>query len=386
MTDGLVFLHAGAFSGSAPGLLRALRELTDVTAYDLMPLARDPRLAGARVRATAEARLFGAGTPWTKTTAWPRAVQGHIARKGLLDSERPVLIVQSLPAIVPPAGVRYAVYTDRVGLEGTSGISGVAPAPGPPSPPAPRSGPSPDPDDPAGGSGAHRSRYTPGWLDRERAMIAGAHRIYVMGHSTADAVVRRYGVPGERVEVVGAGVNVPADPPAAERRLPDGPPALLFVGVEWERKGGPELIEAFVRVHAENPAWRLTLAGGAPAGALPPGVTAVGRVPHDRMPELYARADALVIPTHREPFGIALVEAISRGLPCVGTTVGNQRTIVADAGILVEPGDVDALTRALRGLDSDYPGLRRRAEARGAVLRDTMTWPHVARTIWEGLG
>lgn len=380
MSDELVFLHAGTFSGSAPGLLGAMRELTDVTAYDLMPLARDPRLAGARLRATAEARLFGSGTPWTKTTAWPRAVQGHIARKGLLRPDRPVLIVQSLPVIVPPTGVRYAVYTDRVGLEGTSGLSGVAPAPGPPSPGAPAA------DDPAGGSGAHRSRYTPGWLDRERAMIARAHRIHVMGQSTAEAVVRRYGVADDRVVVVGAGVNVPADDLRGTRReLPQGPPALLFVGVEWERKGGPELIEAFGRLHAENPAWRLTLVGSAPADPLPPGVTSAGRVPHDRMPELYAQADAVVIPTHREPFGIALVEAISRGLPCVGTTVGNQRTIVADAGILVPPGDVDALTRALRGLDTDYADLRRRAEAHGAVLRDTMTWPHVARTIWEGL-
>ncbi|HSA48987.1 MAG TPA: glycosyltransferase family 4 protein, partial [Yinghuangia sp.] len=354
--------HAGAFSGSAPGLLCAMREFADVTAYDLMPLARDPRLAGARLRATAEARRVGAGTPWTKTFAWPKAVQRHVTRKGLMSPELPVLIVQSMPAIVPAPGVRYGVYTDRVGLEGTS-----------------------DPDDPAGGSGEHRSRYTPGWLARERAMIAGAHRVYTMGHSTAEAVMRRYGVPEERVEVVGAGVNVPAEPLPLERELPGGPPALLFVGVEWERKGGPELIEAFGRLHATNPAWRLTLAGSRPAGTLPPGVTAVGRVPHEGMPEIYAAADAVVIPTHREPFGIALIEALTRGLPCVGTTVGNQRTIVSDAGLLVEPGDVDALTRALRRLDTDYIELRKRAHAHGAVLRRTMTWPYVARVIREGL-
>ncbi|WP_436774658.1 glycosyltransferase family 4 protein [Yinghuangia sp. YIM S09857] len=364
-SGGLVFLHAGTFSGSAPGLLRAMRALTEVTAYDLMPLAREPRLAGARVRAMAEARLTGAGTPWTKTTAWPVAIQRHVARKGLLARERPVLVVQSLPAIVPPPGVRYGVYTDRVGLEGTAGG-----------------------DEPAGGSGEHRSRYTPGWLARERAMIGGACRVFVMGQSTADAVVERYGVPEERVLVVGAGVNVPADEgPFVDgcSKLPDGPPKLLFVGVEWERKGGPELLAAFRRVHAEDPAWRLVLAGSAPEGELPPGVEYVGRVPHDRMPELYAGADALVIPTHREPFGIALVEALTRGMPCVGTTVGNQRTIVADAGILVEPGDVDGLTRALRALHTDYVELRKRAETHGSVLRTTMTWPHVARTIWHAL-
>ncbi|MGW0662225.1 glycosyltransferase family 4 protein [Streptodolium elevatio] len=359
---GLVFLHAGAFSGSAPGLLAAMRELTDVTAYDLMPLAREPRLAGARVRAMAEARRSGGGTPWTKTAAWPVAIQRHVARRGLLTPERPLLVVQSLPALVPPSGVRYGVYTDRVGLEGTAGS-----------------------EDPAGGSGEHRSRYTAGWLARERAMVAGAHRVYVMGQSTADAVTARYGVPDDRVVVVGAGVNVPADKAPEHREPLAGPPKLLFVGVEWERKGGPELLDAFRRVHAEDPAWRLVLAGSAPDGPLPEGVEYAGRVPHGRMPELYAAADALVIPTHREPFGIALVEALTRGLPCVGTTVGNQRTIVADAGILVDPGDVDGLTRALRTLRTDHADLRKRAEAHGAVLRTTMTWPHVARTIWEGL-
>ncbi|NUU22051.1 MAG: hypothetical protein HOV68_11145, partial [Streptomycetaceae bacterium] len=83
MPDGLVYLHAGAFSGSAPALLTALRELTDVTAYDLMPLAREPRLAGARLRATAEARRAGRGTPWAKTAAWPVAVQRHLDRQGV---------------------------------------------------------------------------------------------------------------------------------------------------------------------------------------------------------------------------------------------------------------------------------------------------------------
>ncbi|MDI2130192.1 glycosyltransferase family 4 protein [Yinghuangia seranimata] len=369
-SDDLVFLHAGAFSGSAPGLLKALRGRgTGVTAFDLMPLAREPRLAAARLRATAEARRTGAGTPWTKTAAWPAAVQRYVQRRGLLEQGRPLLIVQTLPALLPPAGVRYGVYTDRVGLEGTEGGDGAG-----------------ERHDPAGGTGEHRSRYTRGWLARERAMIARAHRVFVMGQSTADAVVERYGVPEERVVVVGAGVNVPAegDVPAG-RELPEKTPHLLFVGVEWERKGGPELMEAFRRVRAEEPSWRLTLAGSAPEGALPPGVTSAGRVPHERMPELYAQADALVIPTHREPFGIALVEALTRGLPCVGTTVGNQRTIVGDAGVLVPPGDVDALTDALRALHRDYAELRARAEKHGAVLRATMTWPHVAQTIVEGL-
>lgn len=362
MGDGLVFLHSGAFSGSAPRLLTALRELTDVTALDVMPLAREPRLAGARIRATVEARRAGVGVPWSKTAAWPLGVQRYVTRRALLTRDRPVLIVQSLPAILPPEGVKYAVYTDRVGLEGTAGA-----------------------DDVPGGTGAYRSRYTDGWLDRERRMLAGAHKVFVMGPSTAEVLASRYDLDPERIAVVGAGVNVPAPPAAPPARGLDGPPRLLFVGTQWELKGGPELLEAFARLYADDPRWTLTLAGSAPSGPLPPGVTAAGRVPHGRMPELYDAADVLVIPTHREAYGIALVEALTRGLPCVGTTVGNQPAIVEDAGVLVPPGDSDALHTALRTVRADYAALRERAAKRGDVLRPTMTWPHVARTIWEAL-
>ncbi|MCF2529737.1 glycosyltransferase family 4 protein [Yinghuangia soli] len=367
---GLVFLHAGAFSGSATGLLAALRadsSVPGVVACDLMPLAREPRLAAARLRATAEARRAGPGTPWAKTAAWPTGIQRYVTRRGLFDGDRPVLIVQSLPALVPPGDVRYAVYTDRVGLEGTTGAA-----------------------DTPGGTGAYRSRYTEGWLDRERRMLAGAHRVFVMGQSTADVLADRYGIPADRIAVVGAGVNVPApdtdpDLQPLSPRDPAAPPRLLFVGTQWELKGGPELLQAFARLHADDARWNLVLAGSAPDGRLPAGVTSAGRVPHRDMPGLYAGVDALVIPTHREAYGIALVEALTRGLPCVGTDVGNQRSIVEDAGLLVPPGDADALYDALRTLHTDYSDLRAKAGKRGAVLRPAMTWPHVARTIWEAL-
>ncbi|MEU0934026.1 glycosyltransferase family 4 protein [Embleya sp. NPDC005971] len=349
-STGLTMLHVGAFSGSVPALRRALAERTAVEAHDLMPLARAPGLAGARLRAVREARRAGPGTPWTKTHAWTAALDRRARARGLLGPHRPVLIVQTLPALVPPAGVRYGVYTDRVGLEG------------------------------AAVGGMHRSRFTDGWLARERRLLSGAHRVFVMGPSTADVLVTEYGLAADRVHVVGAGTN--AGPAAADPgpRAAD-PPRLLFVGTQWELKGGPTLLEAFARLYARDPRRTLTLVGSGPDGPLPPGVRALGRVPHAAMGAAYDEADAVVIPTHMEAFGIALVEALTRGLPCVASTVGNQPWIVGDAGIAVPPGDVDALTEALTQLSADYPTFRTRALTRGVELRTTMTWPAVADHI-----
>jgi glycosyltransferase involved in cell wall biosynthesis len=348
---GLTLLHVGAFSGSVPALRRALDAHTTVDAHDLMPLARAPRLVGARLLAGYEARRAGPGTPWTKTGAWTTALERHVRARGILRPGRPALIVQTLPAILPPEGVRYGVYTDRVGLEG------------------------------AAVAGAHRSRHSPGWLARERRLLLGAHRVFVMGPSTADVLVTDYGVRAERVHVVGAGPNIGPPPEATAVAVPADPPRLLFVGTQWELKGGPILLEAFARLHAKDPRARLTLVGSGPGGPLPDGVTALGRIPHAEMAAVYAAADAVVIPTHMEAFGIALVEGLSRGLPCVASTVGNQPWIIGDAGLAVPPGDVDALAQALRRLVVDYPAFHAHARARGAELRGTMTWPAVAGRV-----
>ncbi|MFE5331384.1 glycosyltransferase family 4 protein [Embleya sp. NPDC056575] len=348
---GLTLLHVGAFSGSVPALCRALAERTEVAAHDLMPLARAPGLAAARLRAVREARRAGPGTPWTKTGAWTAALDRRVRSRGLLDPGRPVLIVQTLPALTPPPGVRYGVYTDRVGLEGAA-VGGV-----------------------------HRSRYSDGWLARERRLLLGAHRVFVMGPSTADVLVREYGLAADRVHVVGSGTNAEPAPDADPGPGGADPPRLLFVGTQWELKGGPLLLAAFARLHARDPRHRLTLVGSGPAGELPVGVTALGRVPHTAMGAAYAAADAVVIPTHMEAFGIALIEGLIRGLPCVATTVGNQPWIIGDAGLTVPPGDEDALVVALRQLTADYPSFRKRAVVRGEELRATMTWPTVAAHI-----
>jgi glycosyltransferase involved in cell wall biosynthesis len=83
-----------------------------------------------------------------------------------------------------------------------------------------------------------------------------------------------------------------------------------------------------------------------------------------------------VLPSHHEGYGMALAEASARGLPIVSTTGGAiPDTVPPDAGILVPPGDVDALAEALRRLLTD-PGARLRLREAGLAARTRLPgWP-----------
>jgi len=80
-----------------------------------------------------------------------------------------------------------------------------------------------------------------------------------------------------------------------------------------------------------------------------PGVTLAGAVPHDQVPAYLAAADVLCQPSLIEPLGQALLEAMASGRPVVATRIGGPPEFVPpEAGLLVDPLDVDGLAGALR--------------------------------------
>ena len=89
----------------------------------------------------------------------------------------------------------------------------------------------------------------------------------------------------------------------------------------------------------------------------------------------YDRADVFVLPTFHEGYGMAVAEALARGLPVVSTPTGAIRDLVrADAGVLVPPGDVTALSIVLRDL-IDRPEWRLRlSEGARQVRLGLPTW------------
>jgi starch synthase len=195
---------------------------------------------------------------------------------------------------------------------------------------------------PQAGLTAH-AKFSTGWLQREQKVYEGAFAIATFSEVVRESLVREYGVDPSRVHVVGGGANVPAFP---EPRRDDDGRTLVFIGKDgWNRKGGPILLEAFRSLYKTRPDLRLLIAGPNEKLTMPEGATNLGLVPLAKVQQLLSQATIFVLPTLREPFGIAFVDAMLFGAPCLGTRVSAVPEIIGDAGVVVPPGDPVALAK-----------------------------------------
>jgi len=147
-----------------------------------------------------------------------------------------------------------------------------------------------------------------------------------------------------KVEVVSSGVDRER---FAVTPAPTGPPGFLCVGALDERKNVVRLADAFARL----PEGTLTFAGDGPLRSRLEGrdrVRLLGRVAHDEIPGLLSECRLLAQPSLVEPLGQALLEALACGRSVVATRIGGPPEFVPpEAGVLVDPLDVDALARGL---------------------------------------
>ncbi|MGH8048471.1 MAG: glycosyltransferase family 4 protein [Chthoniobacterales bacterium] len=209
------------------------------------------------------------------------------------------------------------------------------------------------------------------WLEMERALYAGAACNFVSSGFAAESLREDYGIPAERVDVVHSGSNIAVCGDEAER----SGRVILFVGVDWERKGGPELVEAFHEVRAGIPDAELWIAGCSPPVS-GPGIKVLGRMSPGKVAECYRKADVFCLPSRMDPSASVLAEAAAHGLPVVATRVGGNVERVEDGvtGFLCETGE---LSRRLAELLKS-PELRRQfGEAGRHMVNERFTWDAV---------
>lgn len=219
------------------------------------------------------------------------------------------------------------------------------------------------------------------WVELERRTCHEARVIFAMSAFLRDALVDDYGVPPERVVVVGAGANTIAS--SLEGKRYDAQTAL-FVGLKFEIKGGETLLEAWEIVRRRLPRARLQIVGPKDDPGGGPGVEWLGVVNDwERLEQLYTEASAFVLPAYFEPFGLVFPEAMGRGLPCIATSHCAMPEIVRDGtdGLLVPPHDAEALADALVALLGDPARAETMGRAAYESVRERWTWRAVAERM-----
>jgi glycosyltransferase involved in cell wall biosynthesis len=367
----IAYVHYGWQSGVTSAVARALldrgHDLRLVTATGALE-PRDPVTRRPRPRADILLHLAlacarfgrrGLDHRWNTTYAFDR--HGREAGAGLRALRPPPDVVLQNGALFSPGApppFRYALLIDH-----TRALAEASPAwpwAGVPRP----------------------LRYGAAWFARETEVYRGAAVLATFSENAARSLVRDYGVDPARVRVVGAGANV--FPERAPRR--DDGHTVAFVGFDFARKGGHVLLEAFRLLRRRIPRARLLVAGAPPHRA-PERVTFLGPVDPSELPDLFAQSTVFAMPTLHEPFGLAFLDAMACGLPCVGTRVEAVGEIVreGETGLLVPPGDPIALAAALERLLAD-PGRARAMGARGrARIFAGGLWHHAAARLERAL-
>lgn len=232
----------------------------------------------------------------------------------------------------------------------------------------------------------------------ERASIAKARYAFFASQWALDSARRDYGGDPARSGLLHLGANLPEPPSAADaqpRELRSDQLRLLFVGVNWEGKGGPIAIAALRELRARGVNAELTVVGCTPPADTPrDGLTVIPFLdksnPADRarFAQLWRDAHLFILPTRFEAAGIVFIEAAAYGLPSLGTDIGGVPTYVQldETGLLL-PLDADghAWADAIQSLVADPARYERYARAARARYERELNWDAFAQRVAETL-
>lgn len=193
----------------------------------------------------------------------------------------------------------------------------------------------------------------------ERRLLPRLDRVIVPSQSTGDNLVAQFGVSADKITVVVPGTD---DAPRCTGSGASGC-QVISLGTLIPRKGFDVLMRALARL--TDIEWRLTIAGSphhdpvhahalvslADSLGISARVTFAGELTGEALDELWRGADVFALATWWEGYGMAIAEALKRGLPVAVTGGGAAAALLTpEAGVAANPGDSEQLSKALRRL------------------------------------
>jgi D-inositol-3-phosphate glycosyltransferase len=244
-------------------------------------------------------------------------------------------------------------------------------------------------------------------LRAEESIARSADLLVASTAAEAEELVSLLGADPDSVAVVAPGVDLslfrPRNRAAAKRRIGyAGVPLLIFVGRLERLKGVEIILRALAAVRSRFPEVRLLVLGEdsrdavegekerlrALAAEIGVGdqVDFLGSVAHHELAHFYAAADACLMPSYSESFGLVGLEAQACGCPVIASNVAGLASVVRDGvtGYLVDEPDPGAYALRIQTLLGD-PELADQMGRRGILLAQRFPWAHTADRIWAAM-
>jgi len=223
------------------------------------------------------------------------------------------------------------------------------------------------------------------FLALETDLYRKARRIYTGGAYVKPHLVAEYGVDPDRVVVAGGGVHPYFLEHAVNEVSPGFTNRIIFVGWDFGMKGGADLLQAFKQAHAQRPELELMIAGPDQGQWVEQaGVRWLGPVrSKDDLIALYRQSDLFVMPSLRDSFGYVFLEAMTQGVPCIGTDFNAMPEIIqhGKTGYVIPLNNPESLANAILAYYADPSHRREMGRAALERVKNHYTWDLVAERI-----